>query len=88
MAPPNFHEVSRAKVDSAGRVVIPTAARQRLGIRRGDEVVIDADEHGVHIKTTAQVIQELQEHFTRFTTPADSVVDELFRERRDEAGRD
>ena len=84
----NSHEIYRVKVDSAGRVIIPTAMRERFGIRQGDEVVIDVDEGGMHLKTQAQVIRDFQDYFTQFTTPGVSLVDELLRERREEAKRE
>ena len=37
-------ETFRAKVDTAGRVLIPANARQRLGIGQGDEVIVEVDE--------------------------------------------
>jgi len=84
----NSHDVYRVKVDAAGRVVIPTATRQRFGIRHGDEVVIDVDDSGMHIKTLPQVIKEVQDYFTQFTSPGESLSDELLRERREEAERE
>jgi AbrB family looped-hinge helix DNA binding protein len=82
---PKSPEVYRAKVDAAGRVNLPTASRQRFGIRQGDELVIEVDDRGLHVKTTAQVVRQLQDHFTQFTKNGESVVEELLRERREDA---
>ena len=48
------HETYRARVDSAGRVLIPATSRQRLGIGQGDEVLVEVDDRGIHITTAAQ----------------------------------
>lgn len=48
------HETFRARVDSAGRVLIPASSRQRLGIGQGDEVLVEVDDRGIHITTAAQ----------------------------------
>lgn len=82
------HETYRARVDSAGRVLIPATSRQRLGIGQGDEVLVEVDDRGIHITTAAQALKEAQELFSRLKKPGESVVDELIRERREEAARE
>jgi AbrB family looped-hinge helix DNA binding protein len=78
--------IHRLKVDAAGRVVLPAELRQRLQIHRGDEVVAEEDDQGIHLRTCDQVLREVQAYFSRFATPGVGVVDELIRERREEAG--
>jgi AbrB family looped-hinge helix DNA binding protein len=82
------HEIYRARVDSAGRVLIPATSRQRLGIGQGDEVLVEVDDRGIHITTAAQALRQAQELFSRLKKPGESVVDELIRERREEAARE
>ena len=81
-------ETFRAKIDTAGRVLIPAKARQRLGIGQGDEVIVEVDERGIHITTAARALQEAQELFAQLKKPGESVVDELIRQRREEADRE
>jgi AbrB family looped-hinge helix DNA binding protein len=82
------HETFRARVDSAGRVLIPASSRQRLGIDQGAEVLVEVDDRGIHITTAAQALKEAQDYLAQFKKPGESVVDELIRERREEAARE
>jgi AbrB family looped-hinge helix DNA binding protein len=81
------HATFRARVDPAGRVLIPANARQRLGIEQGDEVIVEIDERGLHITTAQQALKEVQAYFATIKTSG-SIVDELIRERRQEAARE
>lgn len=82
------HETFRARLDSAGRVLIPASSRQRLGIGQGDEVLVEVDDRGIHITTVAQAVKEAQEFFATIKKPGESIVDELIQERREEAERE
>lgn len=84
----NPSEVFRAKVDSVGRVLIPANTRQRLGIEQGDEVLIEADDEGVRITTAKQALKQAQAYFSGMAKSGESVVDELIRDRREEAARE
>jgi AbrB family looped-hinge helix DNA binding protein len=80
--------IHRLKVDAAGRVVLPAELRQRHHIQRGDEVVAEEDDQGIRLRTRDQILREVQAYFSRFATPGVGVVDELIRERREEAARE
>jgi AbrB family looped-hinge helix DNA binding protein len=80
--------VSRARVDSAGRVVIPAELRQRYGIEAGQEVILSGDDRGIHLLTFGQAVRAAQEAFAPYRKPGVSVVDELIAERREEAKRE
>jgi AbrB family looped-hinge helix DNA binding protein len=71
-----------------GRIVIPAECRKRFGLQPGDTVVVDADEHGLHLRSMAQVIKEVQEFFAPYRVEGVSVVDELIADRRAEAARE
>lgn len=43
----------RATIDRAGRVVIPAALRERVGLKPGTELEITADETGLRIEPIA-----------------------------------
>jgi AbrB family looped-hinge helix DNA binding protein len=81
-------EFSRVRVDSAGRVVAPADLRQQLGIASGDELILSADKQGIHLQTFAQAVQAAQEALAPYRIPGVSIVDELIRERREEAKRE
>jgi len=79
--------ISRGRV-SAGRVVLPAGLRKALGIEDGSEVVFSRTEHGIEIKTLAEVVRQAQERCARFMKPGVNVVDGLIRDRREAADRE
>ena len=44
-------QVYRLKVDSSGRVALPSELRERHRISQGDTIVVIENSQGVHIKT-------------------------------------
>ncbi len=88
MSQPHPPEVTRVSVDSAGRVVVPSELRHRLGIEPGSDLLLSADDQGIHLQTLAQAVRAAQEALAPYRVPGDSVVDELIRERRAEAKTD
>ncbi len=77
-----------ARLTNDGRVVIPAPLRHRLGLKPGDQVVIDAEKDGLRLRSYAQVVKDVQEYFCQFARPDASIVDELISERRAEAVRE
>lgn len=82
-----MYQVSRGKV-YGGRVVLPAEMRKEFGIEEGSEVVISRTEHGIEIKTINEAIRQAQEICAKYIKPGVSLVDELLRERREEASRE
>lgn len=81
-------ESTRVRVDAAGRVTLPSDLRHRLGIEPGQELILAEDGQGIHLQTFDQAVLAAQEAFAPYRIPGQSVVDELIRERREEAKRD
>ncbi len=81
-------ELTRVRVDTAGRITIPAELRHKLGIEPGQELTLAEDAQGIHLQTFAQGIRAAQAAFAPYRIPGHSVVDELIRERRDEARRE
>jgi hypothetical protein len=50
--------------------------------------VLQADDSGIHITTIDQAVKNAQAICARYIKPGVSVVDELIRERREEAARE
>ena len=88
MSEPHSSSFSRVRVDSAGRVVIPGEVRRHLGIAPGEDLILSEDESGIRLQTFEQAVKAVQEVFTPYRVPGASVVDELIREREDEARRE
>lgn len=75
------------QVSQGGRIVIPAEMRQKMGINIGDQVLLSwsDDAHELRIATRKQRLQNALDLVKLYTTPTDSVVDELIRERRQAA---
>ncbi len=77
-----------SKIRQGGRVVVPSRYRKELGLKPGDDVILVLEDGEVRITTLPQVIQRAQEMVRRYNPEGRSLVDELIRERRDEAARE
>jgi len=77
---------TQLQVGPQGRVVIPAALRQAMGIEPGSTLVAQVIDGKLVLETQAQVLNQF---FSRFASarlqPGSSVVDELIAERRAEA---
>jgi bifunctional DNA-binding transcriptional regulator/antitoxin component of YhaV-PrlF toxin-antitoxin module len=69
------------RVDSKGRVVLPLAAREAMGIEADDELIAVVGRGRVTLMTKDEARRELREAFANGPNP----VDELLAERRAEA---
>jgi AbrB family looped-hinge helix DNA binding protein len=88
MQQPHPPETSRVRVDTAGRVVVPSELRQRLGITPGCDLILSADDQGIHLQTFTQAIHAAQQALAPYRVAGSSVTDELIGERRAEARKD
>jgi AbrB family looped-hinge helix DNA binding protein len=82
---PQFYHL---KVDSSGRILLPSRARERRHIANGDTVVVVEDENGLHIKTREQLLAEAQAYFAKFVPRGVLLSDEVNEDRRAEHERD
>jgi antitoxin PrlF len=79
---------TRMRVNENGRVVIPASFRKRLGIRIGDEVVLQIEDDELRIITLERNIERAQRLVRKHVKPGISLVDELIAERREAAGNE
>ncbi len=77
-----------AKMDSAGRIVIPAKDRKRLGVKPGDRLVVVVKNDGLHIMTTRAALRRAQVFTDRYFSRDRKLADELIAERREEARRE
>jgi len=80
--------VFHTKLGEGRRVAIPAEVCQKVGLNPGDPVAIEIHEDGLHLVPFLQVVREVQKAFAPYKKPGVSVVDELLRERREEAERE
>ncbi len=76
---------TRMRINENGRVVIPASFRQRLGIRVGDEVVLQIQDDELRITTLKRNIERAQRLVRKHVKAGTSLVDELIAERREAA---
>jgi AbrB family looped-hinge helix DNA binding protein len=75
-------------VNQNGRVVIPASFRKRLGIRTGDEVVLEMEGDELRILSLKRNLERAQRLVRKHVKPGTSLVDELIAERREAARND
>jgi len=78
----------RVRIEAGGWITIPAEALQELGVGERDVLLLTRDRHGIRFSTIRQAVREAQAYFKQFKRPGRGVVDELIRERREEAARE
>lgn len=81
-------DIQAAKLNHNGRIVIPKAMRESLGIKPGDEVLLKREESGILLYTRALAVRAIQRELRGRVPPGGSAVDELIAERRAEFERE
>ena len=76
---------TKAKLDSAGRIVVPAAFRKALGVKPGEYLILRIEDGELHAWTFEYAIRKSQEIMRKHVPPGVSLVDELIAERRSEA---
>lgn len=76
------------KVSDGGRVVIPVAIRQSLGLKEGDTVLWELRGGEAVLTTRLAQMREAQAMVRQYVPEGVSLVDELIADRRAENARD
>jgi len=71
-----------ARVGENGRIVIPAAMREALGIVPGEELVLRVEDDELRITTMRHRIERARQLVRKHVKPGRSLVDELIAERR------
>jgi AbrB family looped-hinge helix DNA binding protein len=79
---------TRLRINENGRVVIPAAFREALGVKPGDEVILRVQDDELRITTLKRRIERAQRLVRKYVKPGVSLVDELIAERREAAKRE
>jgi AbrB family looped-hinge helix DNA binding protein len=80
--------VQTVEIGAGGRVVIPAAMRNALGMRIGDRVTMRVDDNEVRIYTFREASRKAHAILRQFIPDNVSLVDELIQERQREAKRE
>ena len=80
---------ARARLDRAGRILIPAKLRAELSVRPGDPVVLETKGDELLVRPYRHAIREAQAIIRKYIPDrARSLVDELIAARRNEAKRE
>ena len=77
-----------AKLDSAGRLVIPVAYRRIMGLKAGDEVVLRLDRDEMRIFSREVAVARAKALVRKHFPGDEPLSDRLIAERRAEAARE
>lgn len=81
-------EITRGKLDSAGRLLVPAELRESLGLKPGSSVVLRVENGELRIVSQREVLRRIQEMLRPLVPEGVSLVDEFIAERRAEAARE
>jgi len=80
--------VTNARIDSAGRLLVPAPFRKALEVKAGDEVNLMLKDGVLEVRSLNNAIREAQALVRRHVSKRKSLVKELIKDRRQEAGRE
>jgi AbrB family looped-hinge helix DNA binding protein len=73
---------ARTRIGGKGRIVIPAAMRQALGMAEGDSVDLRVVDNELRLSTLRSRIKRVRERARRYIEPGVSLSEELSAERR------
>jgi AbrB family looped-hinge helix DNA binding protein len=76
---------ARTQIGQKGRIVIPAAMREALGMDVGDAVELRVKDNELRISTRRARIRRAQERLSKLVKPGTLVSEELSAERREAA---
>lgn len=77
-----------ASLSKEGRVLIPVAIRQELGLRPGEPLSVSVVDGEVRIVSRVAALRRMQQRLAHLRDPDHPAVEELLHERRDAAARE
>lgn len=79
---------AKAKIDSAGRLLIPALFRKALQVKAGDEVNLLLKDGVLEVRSLDDAIREAQALVRRHVPRGKSLVNDLIKDRGKEAARE
>lgn len=77
----------KLKLGDGGRIVIPAAMREEMGVAPGDTLIAFVEDGELRVRSWLGNLKRIQSELTALKKPGRSVVDEFLRERREEQRR-
>ena len=77
-----------ARLNQNGRIVIPAAIREQMGLKPGDNVLMRLEDGVLKIESHLARIRKIQEDFKKYAKAGVPVSGELIADRREEARRE
>jgi AbrB family looped-hinge helix DNA binding protein len=78
----------KTRLGSDGRIVLPAVVRRALGLRPGDQLIVDVEGQEIRLVTVAEAARRAQELVSRYVDPGESLAESLVAERRRESAGD
>jgi AbrB family looped-hinge helix DNA binding protein len=78
----------KTTLGEGGRIVIPAGYRKAMGIKPGDEILLILEDNEIRLLSTRKAIARVQASVRKYVPEGVSLVDELIKERREEASRE
>lgn len=75
----------RTRLGEGGRLVIPADFRKALGLRAGDDVLVQLGKGELRVFAIQKAVRRAQEIVAKYVPADRSLVDELIEERRQQA---
>jgi AbrB family looped-hinge helix DNA binding protein len=79
---------THTQIKDGGRIVIPATVRKQLGLKVGDEVVLELSDDALRIRSLGSAIRQAQKAVRRYVDEDARLSDELVGDRRREADND
>jgi AbrB family looped-hinge helix DNA binding protein len=76
------------RMSKEGRILIPAELRKSLGLATDEPLSVYEKDGELRIVSQVQALRGMQQRLAKYKRPGESVVDELIRERREEAARE
>ena len=79
---------TRIQIGKGGRLVVPVKLRNALKIKAGDEIVARLENDSIRLIPMRQAVALAQKAVRQYVPKGISLVDDLIKARREEAGRE
>lgn len=77
--PPHYEKL---RLGDGGRVVIPAAMREEMGVKPGDTLIADVKDGELRLISRRMALRQAQAKLSGYRKPGESVVEEFLAERR------